>query len=287
MTLTSKTAYKAGCGTFAPEIYRLPFPDRLRDGQGADEATFAARALRDFEEALSTHVAPEQVAAILIEPVLGEGGFIPVPRDYLAGLRRIATEHGMLLVLDEVQTGFGRTGHWGAYQHYVVTPDISTWAKAMGGGLPIAAVLGRAEVMDAAKPGTIGGTYGGNPVACAAALANIDVIEKQDLLGRARRIGERVRARFENLRSRCRAVPDVRGLGAMMALELSVGGDPHRPDAKLTGEVLAAAFSRGLIALSSGVHGNVIRVLSPLVISDEDLDLGLTILEEELLRRAS
>ncbi len=287
MTLTSKTAYKSGCGPFAPEIYRLPFPDRLRHGQGQDEATFVAAALSNLEEALATHVAAIDVAAILIEPVLGEGGFIPAPKAYLEGLRQFATKHGIMLVFDEVQTGFGRTGHWGAYQHYGVTPDLSTWAKAMGGGLPIAAVVGRAEVMDAAKPGTIGGTYGGNPVACAAALANIKLIEDLGLLPRAQQIGDRVRQRFGALQKRCTAIADVRGLGAMMAVELCVGGDPHRPDAKLVADVLAASFDRGLIALSSGVHHNAIRVLSPLVISDEDLDQGLTIIEEELLRRAS
>jgi 4-aminobutyrate aminotransferase/(S)-3-amino-2-methylpropionate transaminase len=195
--------------------------------------------------------------------------------------------HGILLVFDEVQTGFGRTGHWGAYQHYGVTPDLSIWAKAMGGGLPIAAVVGRAEVMDAAKPGTIGGTYGGNPVACAAALANIDVIEELGLLARARTIGERVRARFERVRARSKAIVDVRGLGAMMAIELCKDGDLRRPDPELTRDVLAACFERGLVALSSGVHANAIRVLSPLVISNDDLDEGLTILEEELVRRAA
>ena len=287
MTLTSKTGYKVGCGPFAPEVYRLPFPDRLRDGRGQDEATFVARALGEFDNALSTYVGALDVAAILIEPVLGEGGFIPAPKAYLEGLRRFADRHGIMLVFDEVQSGFGRTGHWGAYQYYGVTPDLSTWAKAMGGGLPIAAVVGRAEVMDAAKPGTIGGTYGGNPVACAAALANISLIEELGLLARAREIGQRVRARFEQIQGRCKVVVDVRGLGAMMAMELCVDGDPRRPASRLTAEVLGAAFERGLIALSSGVHGNAIRVLSPLVISDEDLDLGLTILDEELTRRAT
>ncbi len=285
MSLTSKTAYKIGCGPFAPEIYRLPFPDRLRDGHGQTEEAFVARALSDFEEAFSTYAAPGQVAAILIEPVLGEGGFIPAPQAYLEGLRRFADRHGIMLVFDEVQTGFARTGYWGAYQHYGVTPDLSTWAKSMGGGLPIAAVVGRAEVMDAARPGTIGGTYGGNPVACAAALANIEVIEELGLLARARKIGDRVRAQFEAVQKRCSAVADVRGLGAMMAMELCVDGNPRRPDTALTTEVLEACLSRGLLALSSGVHANVIRVLCPLVIADDDLEQGLTIIEEELLRR--
>jgi 4-aminobutyrate aminotransferase / (S)-3-amino-2-methylpropionate transaminase / 5-aminovalerate transaminase len=293
MTLTSKTGYKTGCGPFAPEVYRLPFPDRFHDGHregggdGEDEATFAARMLGELEEALSTHIGADSVAAVIIEPVLGEGGFIPAPLAYLEGLRGLADRYGFLLIFDEVQTGFGRTGHWGAYQHFGVTPDLSTWAKAMGGGLPISAVLGRATVMDAAKPGTIGGTYGGNPVACAAALANIATLEELDLLGRAKVIGEHVRTRFEGLRQKCRSVADVRGLGAMMAIELCVDGDPRRPDTALTSAVLAGAFERGLLCLSSGVHGNVIRLLAPLVISGADLDQGLTILTEEVLRRAS
>ncbi len=287
MTLTSKTGYKVGCGPFAPEIYRLPFPDRLRDGRGLDERTFDERSLVAFEEAMSTYVAPSELAAILIEPVLGEGGFVPASRGFLQGLRDIATRHGAMLVFDEVQTGFGRTGHWGAYQHFGVTPDLSTWAKAMGGGLPIAAVVGRAEVMDAARPGTIGGTYGGNPVACAAALANIDVLERRGLLARAQQVGARVRHEFEQLQRECKPVVDVRGIGAMIAMELCTDGDLDRPASRLVADALAAAFERGVIALSSGVHGNVIRVLSPLVISDDELDRGLAILCDEVKRRAA
>jgi len=286
MSLTSKVGYKIGCGPFAPEIYRLPFPNHYRDGAGLTQSEFAERELRRMREALATYVAAEEVAAVVLEVVQGEGGFVPVPPEYLRGLRRICDETGILLVLDEVQTGFCRTGRWAAYEHYDVLPDLSTWAKSMGGGLPIGAVIGRAEVMDGARPGTIGGTYGGNPVACAAALATLRRMEELDLPRRAERIGERIRSRFEALARRCPAIGDVRGLGAMIGIELVEDGDPARPASAMVREVLDACEKRGLLAIAAGVHGNVIRVLSPLVIADEHLDRGLTILEEELLARS-
>lgn len=171
-----------------------------------------------LRESFTTLVAAEDVAAVLIEPVQGEGGFVPAPAGYLAGLREICDEHGIALIFDEVQTGFCRTGRWAAYEHFGVVPDLSTWAKSMGGGLPIGAVVGRAEVMDGALPGTIGGTYGGNPVACASALATIQLMEELDLNARALELGAQIRTRFEALAERCDAVGEVRGLGAMMAM---------------------------------------------------------------------
>lgn len=287
MSLTSKVGTKRGCGPFAPEIYRLPFPNHYQRGDGLAVRDFVARELRHFREALVGVVAPEQVAAVLIEPVQGEGGFVPAPEGYLEGLRAICDEHGMLLVCDEVQSGFCRTGRWAAYEHWGVVPDLSVWAKSMGGGLPIGAVLGRAEVMDAALPGTIGSTFGGNPVACAAALATIRVMEEEKLCERAQEIGRRVRQRFEALRARCPLVGDVRGLGAMVAMELVEGGDPSRPATERTAAILAACVERGLLVLPAGPHANVIRVLSPLVISDADLERGLAILEAEVLRAAA
>jgi len=287
MSLTSKVGYKLGCGPFAPEIYRLPFPNHFRDGQGLDLERFAQRELVRFRRALASVVAPQQVAAVLLEAVQGEGGFVPVPQTYLNGLREICDEHGMLLVIDEVQTGFCRTGRWAAYEHYDVIPDIAVFAKSMGGGLPIGAVVGRAEVMDAAQPGTIGGTYGGNPVACAGALATIRYMEEHKLGQRAEAIGARVRERFTSLAKRCRAVGDVRGLGAMIAMELVQNGNPEQPASALVKDVLAACLERGLLAIAAGTHGNVIRVLSPLVITDDELERGLTILEEEILRHAA
>jgi 4-aminobutyrate aminotransferase/(S)-3-amino-2-methylpropionate transaminase len=237
-----------------------------------------------MKEAFSSVVSASNVAAVIVEPVLGEGGFIPAPKAYLEGLRELCSEHGIMLIFDEVQTGFGRTGYWGAYQHYGVIPDLSTWAKAMGGGLPIAAVLGKAEVMDAARPGTVGGTYGGNPVACASALATIDLIESQGLCARAIEIGHKVRRAFESLKQKTSVVTDVRGIGAMMAMELSEDGDPRLPASALTRQVLSACLERGVLVIAAGTHGNVIRVLCPLVIEDADLAQALTVIGEELMR---
>lgn len=283
MSLTSKYGYKVGCGPYAPEVYRLPFPNHYRYGDGLSEAAFVERELCRFRESLTNTVAAEQVAAVLLEPVQGEGGFIPVPLAYLQGLRQLCDEHGMLLIMDEVQSGFCRTGHWGVFQHYGVVPDISTWAKAMGGGLPIGAVIGKADVMDSARPGTIGGTFGGNPVACAAALATIRLMEELQLNTRAIEIGRRVTDRFRAIQQRFPDwVGDVRGIGAMVAIELMTNGDPHQPATELTGEVLKACVSRGVLILGAGIYGNVIRFLAPLVITDELLDQGLDIISDEI-----
>lgn len=286
MSLTSKVGYKIGCGPFAPEIHRLPFPNYYRFADGLVEEAFVARELRRLEHAFSTVVAPQQTAAVVIEPVQGEGGFVPVPKAYLKGLRKLCDQHGIMLILDEVQTGFCRTGKWAAYEHYGVTPDLSTWAKSLGGGLPIAAVVGKADVMDSALPGTIGGTYGGNPVACAAALATIKVMEELKLNERAEAIGQRVRARFQELQKKCPAIGDVRGLGAMIGMEFVENGDPHKPATKLVADIQKASLHRGLLLIAAGTYSNVIRVLSPLVITDEQLERGLTILAEEIMRHA-
>lgn len=283
MSLTSKVGYKAGCGPFAPEIYRLPFPSYFHLGAGLDEQAFVAREVQRLRDALLDTVSAKDVAAIIVEPVQGEGGFIPAPPGWLRALRALCDEHGIVLIFDEVQSGFCRTGRWAAYEHFGVTPDVSTWAKSMGGGLPISAVIGRADVMDAAVPGTLGGTYGGNPVACAASLAAIDAMEELQLNARARAIGETVRARFTALMERCPLIGDVRGLGAMVGVEFAEEGDPARPAGSFVKEVLAQALERGVLAISAGIHGNVIRVLSPLVITDEELVRGLEILEEEVL----
>ncbi len=288
MSLTSKVGYKQGCGPFAPEIYRLPFPNHYRYGGGLSEAAFSARELRRMREAMLNVVAADNVAAIVLETVQGEGGFVPVPVDYLRGLRELCTEKGIMLVLDEVQTGFCRTGKWAAYEHYGVVPDISTWAKSMGGGLPVGAVIGRAEVMDGAKPGTIGGTYGGNPVACAASLATIGLMEELQLCRRADEVGLRVRKCFTALQEKHpKVVGDVRGLGAMIGVELVEGGDANKPATSLVAEVIKASVSRGVLVISAGTFANVIRVLSPLVVSDEQLDRGLQIIAEEISSRAS
>lgn len=287
MSLTSKTKYKVGCGPFAPEVYRLPYPRHFHDGDGLDEEAFSRRELQRFEDALSNLVAAEDVAAVILEPVLGEGGFVPAPFPYLVGLRELCDRHDILLICDEVQSGFCRTGRWAAYEHAGIVPDLSTWAKSMGGGLPIGCVIGRADVMDAALPGTIGGTYGGNPVACAASLATIAVMEERDLNERAREIGDVVRGRFERLASESTLVGDVRGLGAMIGLELCYDGDPTRPAGDAVTDVTARCREAGVVVLPAGRDGNVLRVLSPLVITDEDLDRGLTAIEEAVLAQTA
>ncbi len=285
MSLTSKYGYKIGCGPYAPEVYRLPFPNHYRYGDGMSEAAFVERELYRFRDSLVNSVAAEQVAAVILEPVQGEGGFIPVPPAYLRGLRTLCDEHGILMILDEVQSGFCRTGRWAAYEHYDVVPDLSTWAKSMGGGLPIGAVIGKADVMDAARPGTIGGTYGGNPVACAASLETIRLMEQLQLGPRAMAIGQRVTKRFEDLQRRFpQWIGDVRGLGAMVAVELIENGDLHQPATELTSEVLKGCVSRGLLILGAGIYSNVIRFLAPLVITDEQLDRGLDVLTEEIVK---
>jgi 4-aminobutyrate aminotransferase/(S)-3-amino-2-methylpropionate transaminase len=286
MSLTSKVGYKHGCGPFAPEVYRLPFPSHFHHGDGLSPSDFVARELSRLEDAFSTVVSSDDVAAVILEPVLGEGGFVPVPAEYLRGLRRICDQRGVLLILDEVQTGFGRTGHLGAFQHYGVVPDLSTWAKALGSGLPISAVLGKAEIMDKARPGTVGGTYGGNPVACAGALATLDLIESRGLCARALRLGDTIRARFEALQKKTPLVGDVRGLGAMLAMELFEDGDRSRPASQLTAKIQAACLERGVLVIGAGVYGNVVRVLCPLTIEESDLDQALRVIEEEVLRAA-
>ncbi|WP_020532528.1 4-aminobutyrate--2-oxoglutarate transaminase [Flexithrix dorotheae] len=288
MSLTSKVAYKSGCGPFAPEVYRLPFPNFYKNHQGLSEDAYSEKELLKFKDALVDSVSPEQVAAVIIEPVQGEGGFNVVPRKFLQGLREICTEHGMLLIIDEVQSGFSRTGKWAAYQHYGITPDLSTWAKSMGSGMPIGCVIGKASLMDKAKPGTIGGTYLGNPVSCAAALATIKFIEDNNLNDRAVEIGRKVTARFKEMQAKLPGIiGDVRGLGAMNAIELVKNGDSNQPNAELTARLVVNCFNSGLIILSAGTFKNVIRILSPLVITNEQLEKGLAILEEELMNLAS
>ena len=272
-SLTSKVGYKLGCGPYAPEIYRLPFPNFFRYGDGLTEEAFIEREVRRLREAFANTVAADQVAAVILEPVQGEGGFNPVPPAYLQALRQVCDQHGILLILDEVQSGFCRTGRWAAYQHSDVVPDISTWAKAMGGGLPISAVVGKAEVMDRAQPGTLGGTYGGNPVACAAALAAIQVMEDESLCDRATAIGVAVREKFEPLRSFA-GVVDIRGVGAMMAIELRSG----------TANVVARCVERGILVITAGTDGLVLRLLPPLVITEAQLAQALDVIAEEIQR---
>src|SRR6266516_754507 len=275
-SLTSKThPYKAGLGPFAPEVYRVPFPNAYR-GPSADDALAA------LERAFVTQVAAETVAAIVIEPVQGEGGFIVAPPEFLQGVRRLCDEHGIVLVADEVQTGFGRTGRTWGIEHSGVEPDLVTIAKSIAAGLPLSAVVGKAEIMDAPGDSAIGGTYVGNPVAQAAALAVLDVFEEEDLNARAAAIGETIQARMLAWQERWEAIGDVRGLGAMLAIELVEDRETKAPAANVASAVVEAAAERGLLLLKCGIYSNCIRVLTPLVISDSELDEALGAWEQAL-----
>jgi 4-aminobutyrate aminotransferase/(S)-3-amino-2-methylpropionate transaminase len=228
-----------------------------------------------FERHFAALVDPGSVAAIVMELELGEGGFVPAPVEYVQALAAFARAHGILFVADEIQTGFGRTGKLFACEHYGLVPDIITTAKSLAGGLPLAAVTGRAEIMEAAEPGGLGGTYGGNPLACAAALAVLDAMERERIPERAARAGERVAGRFRSWAECYPAIGDVRGLGAMVGMELVADARSRTPDKALTGRLLAAALRRGVILLSAGTYGNVVRVLAPLTADDALLDEGL------------
>jgi 4-aminobutyrate aminotransferase/(S)-3-amino-2-methylpropionate transaminase len=285
-TLTSKVDYKKGCGAFMPDVYRLPFPRRAPTDAELSEGEIVERELARLRSAFRDTIAPADVATIIIELIQGEGGFNVAPKAYIRGLREMCDEHEIVLIFDEVQTAFARTGRWAASEHHGVVPDLSTLAKSMGGGMPIAAVVGKAEVMDRVSPGTLGGTYGGNPVACAAALATISQIERLGLNERAIEVGDAIRSRFDALRARVPAITDVRGLGAMVAMELHADADLDRPATALVREIIDGCRGRGLLLIAAGLESNVIRVLCPLVITDEQLERGLSILEEETLRRA-
>lgn len=276
MALTGKVVpYKAGFGPFPAEIYHAEYPNALH-GVTVDDA------LRSLQHLFKYDIEPQRVAAIILEPVQGEGGFYVAPFEFARALRRLCDEHGIVFIADEVQTGAGRTGTWLACEQWGVAPDMVTMAKSMAGGFPISAVIGRAELMDKVPPGGLGGTYAGHPLACAAALAVLDVFEEERLLERSRAIGERLRAGLTAMMGRHTEIRDVRGLGAMVAIELFEGGDLGRPAAELTRRLCAEALQRGLVLLSCGLYGNVIRILVPLTASDALLDEGLTIMEAAL-----
>jgi 4-aminobutyrate aminotransferase/(S)-3-amino-2-methylpropionate transaminase len=276
LSLTSKThPYKAGLGPFSPDVYRVPFPYEYR-------GVSARQALDALERAFVTQVAPETVAAIVLEPVQGEGGFVPAPREFIEGVRAICDREGIVFVADEVQTGFGRTGEMFAMQHFGVEPDLMTVAKSIAAGLPLSGVLGKAEVMDAPEDGAVGGTYVGNPVAQAAAVAVLEVFEEEGLVERGRRVGETIRGRMLGWQEQFPAIGDVRGLGPMLAIELVEEPQTKSPAPGLASRVAEEAARRGLLLLKAGIHGNCIRVLCPLTISDGELDEGLGAWEEAL-----
>jgi len=276
LTMTSRThPYKRGLGPFSSEVYRAPFPNAYR---GPDAET----ALAALERMLVSHVAPEDLAAVVFEPQQGEGGFVPAPASFVRGLRDLCDRHGIVLVADEVQTGFGRTGRMFAMEHFDVEADLLVIAKSVAGGLPLSGVLGREQIVNAAHDGAIGGTFIGNPVALAAALAVLDVFEEEELVARSVTIGAAIHARMLVWQLRWREIGDVRGLGAMLALELVSDAEEKTPAPELATRVVDEALRRGLILLKAGLHGNCIRVLCPLTISDAELDEGLAVWEEAL-----
>jgi 4-aminobutyrate aminotransferase / (S)-3-amino-2-methylpropionate transaminase / 5-aminovalerate transaminase len=276
VSLTSKThPYKAGLGPFSPEVYRVPFAQDYR-GPTAREALAA------LERTLVTQVAAEEVAAIVLETVQGEGGFVVAPREFVQGVRRICDENGIVLVVDEVQTGYGRTGKMWGIEHYGVEPDLITIAKSIAMGLPLSGVIGRAAIMDAPGDSAIGGTYVGNPVAQAAAVAVLDVFEEEGLVERAAAIGETLRSRMLQWQERFPAIGDVRGLGMMLAIELVRDRETKEPAPELASAVTEAAAERGLLLLKSGIYSNCIRVLAPLVLTDAEVDEALGVWEDAL-----
>jgi len=278
MGLTAKVMpYKKGFGPFAPELYRIPYPYCYRCGEGPTAGRCCLADSTRLEATLAGTVDPGSVAAVIMELELGEGGFVPAPIEYVQMLAAFAKQHGILFIADEIQTGFGRTGKLFASEHYDLVPDIITTAKSLAGGLPLAAVTGRADVMEASHVGGLGGTYGGNPLACAAAIAVIDAMETERIPAHAARAGARIADRFRAWAREYPCIGDVRGLGAMIAMELVTDRETKTPDKALTGRLTAAALERGLILLSAGTYGNTIRVLAPLTTDDAIVDEGLDV----------
>ncbi len=280
MALTGKVQpYKAGFGALAADIYHVPYPNAIHGVEPADS-------IAAIERLFKVDVEAARVAAIIIEPVQGEGGFYVAPPEFLAALRALCDRHGIVLIADEVQSGAGRTGRMFAIEHSGVVPDLITMAKSLAGGFPLSAVIGRADIVDSVAPGGLGGTYGGNPVACAAALAVLDVFEQEKLLVRASAMGERIRKSLGALAKKVDRIGEVRGLGAMVAMELFKDASCTAPDPELTKALVSGALERGLVLLSCGTYGNVIRVLVPLTASDAIVDEGLEIISDTMLALA-
>jgi 4-aminobutyrate aminotransferase / (S)-3-amino-2-methylpropionate transaminase / 5-aminovalerate transaminase len=282
MSLTSKVKpYKYKMGPFAPATYKAPFPYTYMRPEAMSEEEYAQFCVRQFEDFLLTEAAPEELAAVIMEPVQGEGGFIVPPKSFVKGVYDVCKQNGILFIADEIQTGFGRTGEMFASKYFGIEPDLITISKSLAAGLPISAVVGRAEIMDAPNPGELGGTYGGNPLGCVAALAVIEQMENEGLSGRSEVIGERIRSHFTSLQAQYTSIGDVRGLGAMCAVEF-VEPDTGKPAKTLVAAIVRACYEKGVIILTAGVHANIIRFLTPLVITDDELQEGLDIIAESL-----
>ena len=283
MTMTSKVKpYKYGFGPFAPEVYKAPYPYVYHRPEGMNEQQYSDMMIEQFEQFLLAEVAPETIAAVVMEPVQGEGGFIVPDSAFVKRVREICTQYGILFVADEIQTGFARTGKYFAIDHFGVVPDLITISKSMGAGVPISGVIGRAEIMNSADIGEIGGTYAGSPLGCRAALTVLDIIESEQLNDRAGKIGDRVIEKMHLLADRFEGIGDVRGLGAMCAMEIVKDRQSKTPDKVAVGKIVKAAGERGLMLLSAGIYSNVIRLLMPITITDDQLEEGLQILEEAM-----
>ncbi len=281
MTLTSKIKpYKLGMGPFAPEVYRVPFANCYRCPFNNEYPGCNMECADHLEYFFINHVPAEQTAAIIVEPIQGEGGFIAPPKEYFKKLKTICEKNNILLIADEIQTGMGRTGYMFAMEHYGVEADITTTAKSLAAGMPLSAVVGKKEIMDVVHPAGIGGTYGGNPIACEAALAVFDIIESENLLEKSKQLGDTLRSTFLKLQEKYDIIGDVRGLGPMIAMELVKDRQTKTPAAEETKALIKYCFDRGLLILSCGTYGNVLRFLMPLVITDEQLKRGLNIVED-------
>ena len=282
LTMTSKYAlFKKGFAPFAPEVYRLPFPNLYRRPKSMTDEQYVDYMLEQLDHAFIAQVDPSAVAAVVIEPVQGEGGFLPTPPKFLRRIRELCSEHSMVMVADEIQCGMGRTGKLFAVEHYGVKPDLLTTAKSLGAGMPISAVIGKAEMMDAPHPGGLGGTYSGNPLTCAAAIEAVNTIRTPEFLARANRVGERFREHLTKLQNEHEAVGDVRGLGPMLAVEfVSSKTDKSPLSAQEVVNITAEALKRGLIVLRAGLYSNCIRLLPPLNLSDAQIDEGMAVLSE-------
>ncbi len=283
MTLTSKVKpYKYGLGPFAPEVYRMPYANCYRCPFGKQYPGCNVSCADHLEDFFINHVAAEQTAAIVIEPVQGEGGFIAPPKEYFKRLKEICEKNGVLMIADEVQTGMGRTGHMFAMEYYGIEADLTTVAKSLAAGTPLSAVIGKKEIMDSVHPSGIGGTYNGNPIACEAALAVFDIFETEDLLGRAKLLGEKLRTTLNGFKEKHSLIGDVRGVGPMIAMELVHDREKKTPAPDKTKALVKYCLDRNLIILACGTYGNVIRFLMPLVITDEQLNQGMQIIENGL-----
>ncbi|MEH7452027.1 4-aminobutyrate--2-oxoglutarate transaminase [Gottfriedia acidiceleris] len=283
MTMTSKVKpYKYGFGPFAPEVYKAPYPYVYRRPDQMDEKEYSKFIIEQFEQFLIAEVAPETIAAVVMEPIQGEGGFIVPDLDFVKRVREICTQYGILFVADEIQTGFARTGKYFAIEHFGVEPDLITISKSMGAGVPISGVIGRKEIMEASDVGEIGGTYSGSPLGCRAALAVLDIIEEEGLNDRAVEIGEKVNEKMHKWAEQFEQIGDIRGIGAMCAMEIVTNKIDKTPDKVTVGKIVKEANNRGLMLLSAGIFGNVIRLLMPLTITDEQLEEGLDILRESI-----